>query len=421
MRMSVRIQLSVMMFLEFFIWGAWFVTMATYLKFNLHATDPQQGFSYTSQSFGAILAPFIIGFIADRFFAAQKILVFLHLAGAIVLWYITTVDTFQSFFPLIIIYMVLYMPTIALTNAVAFKQMVNPSKEFPGIRVLGTIGWIVAGLIIGKLGWEALQSDNTTKLALTFKMASVASVILAILSITLPNTPPPKARDQNVSIREVLGFDAFTLFKSKNYLIFFLASIAICIPLAFYYNFTNVFLNEIGVKAGAGIQTIGQMSEVIFMLVLPVLFVKWGVKKILILGMIAWAVRYACFAYGDAGAYYWMILIGIALHGVCYDFFFVTGQIYTEQLAGEKFKSAAQGLITLATYGIGMLIGFFISGYIVQAYAVGDLHNWTRIWMVPAIIAAVVLILFGTLFRQKKTAAPTQNDVDQGLAASPLT
>jgi Nucleoside H+ symporter. len=313
------------------------------------------------------------------------------------------------------------MPTIALTNAVAFKQMVNPSKEFPGIRVLGTIGWIVAGLIIGKLGWEALQTDNTTKLALTFKMASVASAILAIFSLTLPNTPPPKARDQNVSVREVLGFDAFSLFKSKNYLIFFLASIAICIPLAFYYNFTNVFLNEIGVKAGAGIQTIGQMSEVIFMLILPILFVKWGVKKILILGMIAWVLRYACFAYGDAGAYYWMILIGIALHGVCYDFFFVTGQIYTEQLAGEKFKSAAQGLITLATYGIGMLIGFFISGYIVQAYAAGNMHNWTRIWTVPAIIAAVVLILFGTLFRQKKTAGPTQNDLDKGLAASPLT
>ena len=340
MKMSVRIQLSAMMFLEFFIWGAWFVTMATYLKFNLHATDPQQGFSYTSQSFGAILAPFIIGFIADRFFAAQKILVFLHLAGAIVLWYITTVDTFQNFFPLIIIYMVLYMPTIALTNAVAFKQMVNPSKEFPGIRVLGTIGWIVAGLIIGKLGWEALQSDNTTKLALTFKMASVASAVLAILSLSLPNTPPPKARDQNVSIREVLGFDAFSLFKSKNYLIFFLASIAICIPLAFYYNFTNVFLNEIGVKAGAGIQTIGQMSEVIFMLVLPVLFVKWGVKKILLLGMIAWVIRYACFAYGDAGAYYWMILIGIALHGVCYDFFFVTGHdLYRNSLQVKNIKA----------------------------------------------------------------------------------
>src|SRR5437764_2495469 len=182
MKISTRIQLSVMMFLEFFIWGSWFVTMATYLKYNLNATDPQQGFSYTSQSFGAILAPFIIGFIADRFFAAQKILIFLHLAGAAVLWYITTVTTFDRFFPLIILYMVLYMPTIALTNSIAFKQMTNPSKEFPGIRVLGTIGWIVAGLIIGKFGWEAIKNNNVTDLALTFKMASIASLVLAILS-----------------------------------------------------------------------------------------------------------------------------------------------------------------------------------------------------------------------------------------------
>jgi nucleoside transporter len=420
MKISTRIQLSVMMFLEFFIWGSWFVTMATYLKYNLNATDPQQGFSYTSQSFGAILAPFIIGFIADRFFAAQKILIFLHLAGAAVLWYITTVTTFDRFFPLIILYMVLYMPTIALTNSIAFKQMTNPSKEFPGIRVLGTIGWIVAGLIIGKFGWEAIKNNNVTDLALTFKMASIASLVLAILSFTLPNTPPPKAKDENVSVREILGFDAFTLFKSKNYFIFFLASIAICIPLAFYYNFTNVFLNEIKISAGAGIQTIGQMSEVLFMLLIPVLFVRWGVKKILLLGMIAWVLRYLCFAYGDSGAYFWMIIIGIALHGVCYDFFFVTGQIYTEQLAGEKFKSAAQGLITLATYGIGMLIGFFISGYIVQANAVGQNHNWKNIWVVPAIIAAVVLILFGTLFRQRKDLAPTSSEVEKGIAASPL-
>ncbi|GAC1419903.1 MAG: nucleoside permease [Flavisolibacter sp.] len=393
--------------------------MATYLKFNLNATDPQQGFSYTSQSFGAILAPFIIGFIADRFFAAQKILFFLHLAGAAILWYITTVKDFASFFPLIIAYMVVYMPTIALTNSIAFRQMVNPSKEFPKIRVLGTIGWIVAGLIIGKLGWEATQSNNTTNLDLTFKMASIASLALALLSFSLPNTPPPKAKDQNVKLGEILGLDAFTLFKDKNYLIFFIASIAICIPLAFYYNFTNVFLKEINISAGAGIQTIGQMSEVLFMLLIPVLFTKWGIKKILLVGMAAWVVRYACFSYGDSGAYFWLIITGIALHGVCYDFFFVTGQIYTEQLAGVKFKSAAQGLITLATYGIGMLIGFFLSGYIVQAYAYGNNHHWKNIWMIPAAIAAVVLFLFAVLFKQKNRNQGIQNSSGQRLAATP--
>lgn len=421
MKMTTRLQLSLMMFIEFFIWGAWFVTMATFLKFNLKATDPQQGFSYTSQSFGAIIAPFIIGFIADRFFAAQKILGFLHLAGAALLWYLSTTANFETFFPAIIAYMVLYMPTIALANSIAFKQMADPAKQFPGIRVLGTIGWIVAGVIIGKLGWEATKADGTTNLELTFKMAAIASLVLGVLSFTLPNTPPPKAKDTNVSVRDIIGLDALKLFKNKNYFIFFLASIAICIPLAFYYNFTNVFLKESNVEAGALIQSLGQVSEVLFLIIMPLLFKKWGVKKMLFVGMAAWLVRYICFSYGDNGAYFWMLLLGIILHGVCYDFFFVTGQIYTEQLAGEKFKSAAQGLITLATYGVGMLIGFFISGYIVQAYAANNVHDWHKIWLVPAGIAGVVLLLFALLFKDKKAGSPTEQEVEKGLAASPLT
>ncbi len=404
MKLSIRLQLSVMMFLNFFIWGAWFVTMATYLRFNLGASDPEQGFSYTSQSFGAIIAPFIVGLIADRYFAAQKILGFLHLLGACLLWFVSTAADFTHFFPLIIAYMVVYMPTIAITNAIAFRQMKNPEKEFPGIRVLGTIGWIVAGLIIAKLGWEARDSDNRTMLQLTFQMAAAASLLLGIFSFFLPNTPPPKTHSQKVTVKEILGLEALSLLKNRNYLIFFIASVALSVPLAFYYNFTNVFLNEIGVEAGAGIQTLGQMSEVFFMLIMPVLFVRWGVKKMLIAGMIAWVARYLFFAGGDSETYFWLLLLGIGLHGICYDFFFVTGQIYTEQLAGERYKSAAQGLITLATYGVGMLIGFFISGYIVQTFAISEnAHNWTNIWLVPAAIAAAVLFIFALMFREQKT------------------
>ena len=400
MKSTTRIQLSVMMFLEFFIWGGWFVTMGTYLgkTFPSDKIDFQIGTAYGTQSLGAIIAPFIIGFIADRFFAAQKILGVLHLIGAALLWYVSTVDNFSTFYTIILIYMILYMPTLALVNSVSFRQMNNPSKEFPGVRVLGTIGWIVAGLIIG---WLALEKKG--ELATTFKMVSIASALLGLFSFTLPNTPPPKAGDKKATISDILGLDAIRLLKNRSYLIFFLASVALCIPLAFYYNFTNQFLNESGVKAAAAKQSMGQMSEVLFMLIMPLLFIRLGVKKMLLLGMIAWVLRYVFFAFGDTGSGYWMLIGGIILHGICYDFFFVTGQIYTDRLAGERFKSAAQGMITLATYGVGMLIGSYISGYIVNNNLLADgTHTWKDIWLVPAGIAAVVMLLFLTLFKDPK-------------------
>ena len=399
MKFSIRIQLSAMMFLNFFIWGAWFVTMGTYLGGNLGASGTQIGVAYGTQSWGAIIAPFIIGLIADRFFAAQKILGILHLVGAALMWYISTAPEFTQFFPALLVYMILYMPTLALVNSISFKQMKHPESEFPSIRVLGTIGWIVANLIIGWMAWE-----KTGSLALTFKMTAIASAVLGVMSFTLPNTPPPKAGTKT-SISDILGLDALRMLKSPSYLIFFLASVAICIPLAFYYSFANPFLNEIGVTAAASKQSMGQMSEVLFMLLMPVLFVRWGVKKMLLVGMGAWVLRYILFAYGDNDAGYWMLITGILLHGICYDFFFVTGQIYTDNFAGEKFKSAAQGLITLATYGVGMLIGYSISGVVADMYVTGEnAHNWTSIWLVPAAIAGVVLLVFALMFKEKKTA-----------------
>ncbi|PPL00300.1 nucleoside transporter [Parapedobacter indicus] len=384
------------MFLEFFIWGAWFVTLGTFLSRNLGTTGFQTSLAFLTQSIGAIIAPFVIGLIADKFFSAQRILGVLHLAGAILLWIASSSTTFDGLFPVIVVYMILYMPTLALVNSISFRQMKDPSREFSSIRVLGTIGWIIAGLIIGWLGWE-----QANQLALTFKMASVASLILGLFSFTLPSTPPVK-KGEKTSISEILGLDALRLLTHRSYLLFFLSSIAICIPLQFYYTFANQFFNEAGMKAAAGVQSLGQVSETLFMLLIPVFFIRLGVKKMLAIGMLAWVLRYVLFAYGDAGANYWMLITGIALHGICYDFFFVTGQIYTDNLAGEKFKSAAQGLVTLATYGVGMMIGAFVSGPIVDAYTIAGGHDWKTIWLIPAGIALLVTILFLLLFRDSQ-------------------
>jgi len=414
MKLSTRIQLSFMMFLNFFIWGGWFVTMGTYLKSSLNASDVNVGVAYGTQALGAILAPFIIGLIADKFFAAQKILGVLHLVGAALMYYLTTLTTFSSFYPVLLVYMILYMPTLALVNAVSFKQMRSPEKEFSYIRVWGTIGWIVAGLIIGWLAWEQKNA-----LVNTFRLTAILSAVLGVFSFTLPNTTPPKAGTKT-SFREIIGLDAIGLLKDKNFLIFFLASLLICIPLAFYYQETNIFLNELKVPSAAGKMSLGQMSEMLFLFAMPWLFGKIGVKKMLLLGMAAWALRYLLFGFGDADAGMWMLYLGIILHGVCYDFFFVTGQIYTDERAGERIRSSAQGMITLATYGVGMLIGFWVAGLITEKYAISnDTHNWKNIWMIPAIIAFVILILFAVLFKQPQKRNITEAEAEKSLAETP--
>ncbi len=397
MSTTTRFQLMVMMFLEFLIWGSWYVTMGTYLGDNLQATGVQIGLAYQTVSIGAIIAPFFIGLIADRFFPAQRILGVLHLIGAVVLYLLGQQSTFNGFYPLILTYMLLYMPTLALVNAVAFRQMSDTAKEFPPVRVLGTIGWIVVGNIIAYLALE-----KTKSLDQTFLIGAIASAALGVFSFFLPNTPPPKSKEEKISISDILGLEALGMLKNSSYLIFFIGSILVCIPLSFYYNFANPFLNEAGMEGAAGKMSWGQISEIAFMLVLPVALIRYGIKKILLVGMLAWALRYICFAYGDAGANYWMLIVGIILHGVCYDFFFVTGQIYTEQQAGVRFKSSAQGMITLATYGIGMFIGSYISGYVVDLYNADGVHNWTSIWMVPAGLAVVILLGFAFFFRSEK-------------------
>jgi nucleoside transporter len=294
------------------------------------------------------------------------------------------------------------MPTLALVNSISFNQMTNTEKQFPPIRVWGTIGWIVAGLAISLIFlWDSAESVKAGLMRNTFLLASIASLILGIFSFTLPKTPPKVAKGAQVKVSEVLGLDALKLLKDKNYLIFFIASILICIPLAFYYQYANPFLQDIGMTNPTAKMSLGQFFEIFFLLLLPFFFKKFGFKITILAGMLAWAIRYALFAYGNADNLAFMLIIGIILHGICYDFFFVSGQIYTDAKAGPKFKSAAQGLITLATYGIGMLIGFWIAGLIKDAYTVANVSDWKMVWIIPSLIALVVFILFALAFHDK--------------------
>lgn len=402
MNSTTRVKLSAMMFLEFFIWGAWFVTLGAFLNTNLKATNSEIGSVFSTQSWGAIIAPFIIGLIADRYFNAEKILGVLHIIGAILMYQMYNAPDVSVFYPYVLAYMILFMPTLALVNSVSFNQMKDAEKEFANIRVFGTIGWIIAGLLISFVfHWDSPEGIQTGLLKSTFLMAGIASLILGLFSFTLPATPPKVAKDEKIKIGDILGLDALKLLKDKNFAVFFISSILICIPLAFYYQNAGLFLADIKVSNPTGKMAIGQVSEALFLLAIPVFFSKYGFKKTIIVGMLAWAVRYVLFAYGNAGNLSFMLIIGIALHGVCYDFFFVSGQIYTNSKAGEKFKSAAQGIITLATYGVGMLIGFKVAGIITDMYKTGDVTDWKMVWIIPAGIAAAVFLLFAVLFNDK--------------------
>lgn len=405
MKTAIRIQLSFMMFLEFFIWGGWFVTMGIFLPSTLNASGAESALAYSTQSWGAIIAPFIIGLIADRYFNAERILGVLHLLGAVLMYQMANAENFAVFYPYVLGYMIAYMPTLALVNSVSFNQMTNPAKEFSIIRVFGTIGWIIAGLSISYLfKWDTPEAVAGGALRNTFLMTGVASLVLGVFSFTLPKTPP-RGKQNEVTVSGILGLDALKLLKDRNFLVFFISSVLICIPLAFYYQHAAQFLGEIGVENPAGKMTIGQISEVIFMLLLPVFFTRFGFKKTILVGMLAWTIRYLMFSIGDAGSGAYLLLIGIALHGICYDFFFVSGQIYTDTKAGDAVKSAAQGLITLATYGIGMLIGFAIAGQITDSYALAEgKHEWKQIWIFPAVFAIGVFALFAVFFKKENIA-----------------
>ena len=405
MSLTTRLQLSAMMFFQFFIWGAWYGQVTKYMEKSMGASGVQQGAAFATFSLAMLVAPFFVGMIADRYFAAQRVLGILNLLGAAILYFLIDVRDPDQFFWAMLVYCLTFAPTLALTSSIAMQQMVSPEKEFPGIRVLGTIAWIVVTNIVGYYGFG-------DKVAI-FQLSMYMSVALGIFSFFLPNTPPKATGGASVS--QILGLDAFQLFKDRSFAIFFLSSVLICIPLSFYYAMANPALTDSGMKNVESVMSLGQASEVIFMLLIPFAFTRFGVKNMLIIGLIAWIARFLFFGYGNADAGIWMFYLAIILHGVCYDFFFVTGQIYTDHKAGDSIRSSAQGLISLATYGIGMSIGSYLSGFVKDWAKTPTGINYTAFWMVPAGIAVVVLILFIFLFTDnKKQTQPTEGELVTG-------
>ncbi len=395
---KIYTQLSVMMFLEFFIWGAWFVTLGTYLA-SINFSGSNVGYTYLMNNIAAIISPFFIGMIADRFFSSEKVMGILHLLGGVVIYFASGITAVAPLILGLLLYNLLYMPTVALANAISFHQMENPDAQFPKVRVWGTIGWIVAGLFITYIQFNFYQQVEASSVPM--KIAAVASIILGFYAFTLPHTPPQKTGGR-VTIGDILGLKALKLLKDRSFLIFVISSLLICIPLAFYYNFTNMYLNDLKMTGVAAKQSMGQMSEVIFMVLMPWFFVRLGVKKMLLIGMLAWILRYVLFASGDMGDLVWMLYLGIILHGVCYDFFFVTGQIYVDKKAGTEIRASAQGLFALVTYGLGIGIGSVLSGQIVDLFTVDGVKDWSSIWWVPAIFAAVVTVCFSFTFKDQK-------------------
>ncbi len=402
MKSAINTKLSVLMFLQFFIWGAWYTSIAVYM--TAQGMGSLTHWPFTVNPLAAIVAPFFLGLVADRFFATEKVLALLHLLGGVVLLAVPQFAGNPNAFILgLLVYNLCYMPTLGLANSLAFHHIEDQEKQFPRIRVFGTLGWIVAGLavsfVLGKFVGGAAEGT-----AAPLMTAGVASLLLGGFCFTLPHTPP-SAKGKPVSFGSILGLDAFRQLGSGPFYVFLLSSFLICIPLAAYYNFTQLFLGSVGLTSIAATQTLGQMSEVGFMLLMPVFFARLGVKWMLIVGMGAWAVRYALFALGAPDQVQWMVIGGIALHGICYDFFFVTGQIYVDKKSSPAVRGQAQGMLVLVTYGVGMLIGAQIAGAVYNGFLGSATAltqaQWQSFWWLPAAFALGVLVLFAALFRDK--------------------
>src|SRR5688572_24685633 len=412
MKSTIRVQLFVMMFLQFVVWGSWYGQLSKYL-FAINFDGVQVGNVYATFSIAMIISPFLVGMLADRFFAAQKVLGVLNLIGAGLLFLLTQITNYDTFFWVMLLYCLTFAPTIALTSSISMRQMTAPEKEFPLIRLMGTLAWIAVTNLIGFMGW----GDKST----IFYISMITAIVIGLYAFTLPNTPPTIKGP--VSVGQIIGKDAFVLFKDRSFTIFFIASILVCIPLSFYYAMGNPSITDayetafMAANPGKPLpetfyvenkMSLGQASEVLFMLLLPLAYRKLGIKWILVVALVAWIIRFLCFGYGNATSAEWMLYMGILLHGICFDFFFVSGMIYSDQKAGDRIKSQAQGLISLATYGLGMLIGSLVAGYVQKMYTtgVGDnaITNWTNVWLVPAGIAVVVLLLFLVFFNEKRKA-----------------
>jgi nucleoside transporter len=389
-----------MMFLQFFIWGAWYTTIAVYM--TNHGMERLTFWPYTVNPIAAIVAPFFLGLVADRYFATEKVLGVLHLLGGLILLVVprfTGAPT--TFILLLLLYNLCYMPTLGLANSLAFHHIQSQEQQFPLIRVFGTVGWIVAGLFIS-LVLSGMMTAVPETTAWPLYTAGAASVVLGLFCFTLPHTPP-RGAGQPVSLRSIAGLDALKQIGDRPFYVFIAASLLLCIPLAAYYNFTQLYLGAAGVKKIAATQTLGQMSETIFMLLMPLMFLRLGVKKMLMVGMGAWVLRYALFALAAPSAVFWMIVLGVALHGPCYDFFFVTGQIYVDKKSTPAIRGQAQGFLVLVTYGVGMLIGAQVAGRVYNSFLGAatslTLLQWRSFWIFPATFAAAVLIFFTAFFK----------------------
>ncbi len=408
-------RLCIMMFIQFFIWGAWYVTGPNYLEtIGFGAED--FGWTYSVGPIAGMISPFLVGMIADRFLPSQVVLGILHLIGTAGMYVATTFMTVENPSPdtiniVFFCFMLSFFPTVAIVNTVAMSNIADTEKTFPMIRVFGTIGWIMAGLTVSWLGADATIDQ--------FYLAIGASALMGLYSFTLPNTPPP-AKGTPFSAKQAIGLDAMSLLKDRSFFVFMIGSFLICIPLAFYYQMAARFITDAGMENPAARMTLGQMSEVLFMLALPIFLKKFGIKTTLLVGMIAWVARYAMFSFGADDGVVWMMIGGILLHGICYDFFFVTGQIYTDKIAPPEIRSQAQGMLVFFTLGFGMFIGALVAGQIEAAHTVvveaveagsepGKMVEWASLWLKPAGMAAMVMLLFAFAFSGKKAEESTPN------------
>lgn len=409
---AVFAQLSIMMFLQFFLWGAWYVTMGPYM--NSNGMSDSIATAYTVGPIAAIVSPFFLGMVADRFFASERVLAILHILGGACL-FLAPMAAQQSstlFIVMVLAHMLCYMPTLGLTSSLAMHNMTNSEKQFPMIRVFGTIGWIVANLVISQMAWDT--SANM------FYLAGGSAVLLGVFSFFLPHTPAP-SKGKPFSINDALGLDSLVLLKRRSFAVFCLCSFLVCIPLSAYYAYAGTFVGEMGIEKIAQTMSFGQMSEILFMLVMPFFFVRLGVKWMLAVGMLAWVLRYALFAMAAPDQVYWMILFGIALHGICYDFFFVTGQIYVDNESGPKIRGQAQGFFVLLTQGLGMLIGAQLMGVIFkQSQNEAGIVDWKSLWTFPAIFALVVLIIFVLLFKHKRSNLSEEQVAEKAEIPEPI-
>ena len=415
MNSSLTVRFSFLMFFQFFIWGVWYVPMWSYLG-TLEIEASLRGTAYATTGVAAMISPFIVGMIADRFFATQKVFGVLHLLGGIFLYFVGQATSWSEFYPFLLLHLICYMPTLALSNSICFQNMTDPQRQFPPIRTLGKIGWIGSGILVGssfffenefRTIWPAflggsIPPEEWTSISMTskpFMIGSAVSILLGFYSFSLPDTPP-KLKGKKVTLAEVFGLKALALMKDRSFSIFILCSFLLCIPLSFYFQSANGFLKEMGVANSEGVLTLGQVSEIFFLLLVPWFFRKLGVKKMLLIGMAFWVLRYVLFAQATT-EFHLLLYLGVLFHGICYDFFFVTGQLYVDKVAPDDIRSSAQGFIAFVTLGAGMFVGGILNGWWNSRQTIEGLLDWQSVWYFPAGLAAVVFFLFLFTFNQK--------------------